>query len=118
MVEDALEAVMGAIWLDGGLEAARRFFRERFAAEIEAALAAGVEENSKGELQERMQRVWKTSPRYELVSETGPAHDRVFRVRVGRGEEPLGEGEGKTKQQAEMNAAQQALDRWVEPNGV
>ena len=117
VLADAVEAVIGALWLDGGAEAARKFFREGFSEEIEAAVEAGGDENPKGELQEWMQREWKASPRYELVEETGPAHERLFRVAVYREEERMGEGEGKSKRQAEMRAAQQALRCMEAKNG-
>ena len=111
VLADALEAVLGALWLDGGPEAVRRAFAEWFAAEIEAAVGAGGDDNPKGELQERMQRDRKENPRYEIIAENGPSHARHFRVAVFRGKEQLGEGEGASKREAEMNAARQALKR-------
>jgi len=111
VLADALEAVLGALWLDGGPAVVRRAFGEWFADEIAAAVDAGGDDNPKGELQERLQRDGKDSPRYEIVEESGPSHARHFRATVFRGEEPLGEGEGASKREAEMNAARQALKR-------
>jgi ribonuclease III len=109
VLADALEAVIGALWLDGGADAVRRLFQEAFAGEIAEAVEAGGDDNPKGDLQERMQQEWKTSPRYETLEESGPPHARHFRVAVYRGEECLGAGEGASKREAEMNAARQAL---------
>ena len=110
LLADALEAVVGALWTDGGPEAARQFFRRWFAEEIEEAEEAGGDDNPKGELQERIQRERKESPRYETAEENGPAHARRFRVRVWLGEEKPGEGEGASKREAERAAARQALE--------
>ena len=110
LLADALEAVLGALWRDGGAAAVRTVFAAWFADEIAAALAAGRDDNPKGELQERLQREGREPPRYEVVEETGPSHDLLFRVEVFQGMERLGKGEGTTKRQAEMNAARQALD--------
>ena len=110
LLADALEAVLGALWLDGGPGPVRNVFANGFADEIAEAIAAGGDDNPKGELQERMQRERKESPRYELVEESGPAHARHFKVAVFWGEERMGEGLGASKREAEMNAARCALD--------
>lgn len=115
LLADALEAVLGALWLDGGAAAVRPVFAEWFGDEIAAALAAGSDDNPKGELQERLQRNRRENPRYEVEEEIGLSHELVFKVAVFRGEERLGEGVGTTKRQAEMNAARQALERMTEP---
>lgn len=110
VLADALEAVLGALWLDGGPEPARQLFACWFADEIAGAVEAGGDDNPKGELQERMHRECKESPRYEVLTERGPSHARHFRVAVFRGEEQLGVGEGASKREAEMNAARAALE--------
>lgn len=111
LLADALEAVLGALWLDGGPGPVRTVFANWFFDEIAEALEAGADDNPKGELQERMQRERRENPRYEVVADTGPAHKLLFKAEVFRGTEILGRGEGSTKRQAEMNAARQALDR-------
>ena len=116
VLADALEAVIGAIWLDGGPEAVRSFFINAFAEEIEQALEAGDEDNPKGALQYRMQRECKENPRYEVMEESGPAHLRHFRVAVFRGDDRLGEGTGVSKREAEMHAAREALGS-MDPQG-
>ena len=109
LLADALEAVLGALWTDGGPGPVRNMFANWFADEIAEAVEAGGDDNPKGDLQERMQRERKESPRYEVVEESGPPHARHFKVAVFRGEEKLGEGEGASKRTAEMVAARNAL---------
>ncbi|HAL92241.1 MAG TPA: ribonuclease III [Verrucomicrobia bacterium] len=111
LLADALEAVLGALWLDGGVDRVRQVFAAWFADEIAAAVEAGGDDNPKGDLQERLQRERQKSPRYEVVEEQGPSHARHFKVAVFLGEEWLGEGEGASKREAEMAAARQALAR-------
>jgi ribonuclease III len=111
LLADALEALLGALWLDGGPEPVRQVFSRWFADEIAEAVAAGGDDNPKGELQERMQREHKEGLRYEVMEERGPAHARHFRVAVFRGGEQLGAGEGASKRTAEMNAARHALEQ-------
>jgi len=112
LLADALEALLGALWLDGGADPVRAFFAEWFADEIAAALAAGGDDNPKGELQERLQRAGQAAPRYVVVAESGPAHARHFQVDVFAGETQLGTGTGASKREAEMHAARIALDAW------
>jgi ribonuclease-3 len=110
-LSDTLEAVIGAIYLDGGLESARRFilrlFREAFG-ELEAIPNL---ENPKGELQEFLQAGTAEAPNYEQISVTGPDHDRLFECAVFHRGIELGRGRGKSKKQAESAAARAALQR-------
>jgi len=110
LLADAMEAVLGAVWMDGGLEPVRRLFQRCFKDEIAEAVAAGGDDNPKGDLQERLQRTGGESPRYEVTEESGPAHQRHFKVRVLHGDETLGEGEGDSKREAESGAARAALE--------
>ncbi len=114
LLADGLEAVFGALWLDGGTGAVRPAFEKWFADELDEALAAGGDDNPKGELQERLQRQQQASPRYELIQESGPAHARHFQVDVWLGKDRLGTGEGTSKREAETQAARDALRR-LEP---
>ena len=75
------------------------------------AVEAGGDDNPKGDLQERLQQEWKESPRYELIEESGPPHARHFTVAVFRGNSRLGEGQGASKREAEIQAARCALAR-------
>lgn len=114
ILADTLEAVIGAIWLDGGVDPVRRMFAGGFAEAIAEAVAAGSDDNPKGELQERLQQAGRESPRYEMEAESGPPHRRRFRVAVFCRDQRLGEGEGASKREAEVAAARQALVEWIQ----
>ena len=108
---DAFESLLGAIFLDGGLDAAREFILRDFAADFaELALPAGIE-NPKGELQELMQSKSPTAPVYELISAEGPDHSRHFICSVIHEGEELARGSGKSKRAAESDAAFVALKK-------
>ena len=106
---DAFEALLGAIFLDGGFDAARDLILREFAADIEElALPAGIE-NPKGELQELLQSKSPNAPVYELISAEGPDHDRSFVCAVLHEGTELARGVGKSKKNAESDAALAAL---------
>jgi len=106
---DAYEAVVAALHLDGGFEAARRFVERDFA----AAIAAGPLEtivDHKSPLQELLQSRGQGVPEYAVVSETGPSHRRLFRVECRVAGRAVSVGEGSTKKQAQQEAARRALE--------
>lgn len=107
---DAYEALVGAIYLDGGFEAARVFILQQME-EVFADLAHQPQEiNPKGFLQEILQSIKPNAPKYELLSQTGPDHSKRFACRVVWNGIELGKGEGLSKKEAEVAAAQVALD--------
>lgn len=107
---DAFEAVVGAIYLDGGFEASRIFLLRQME-EVFADLASQPEEiNPKGILQESLQSISPTAPAYELLSQTGPEHSKRFVCRVVWNGMDLGRGEGHSKKEAQVAAAKVALD--------
>jgi ribonuclease-3 len=106
---DAFESLMGAIFLDGGFEAAREFVLREFATDFdELTLSAGIE-NPKGELQEWLQAKSPVPPVYLLISAEGPDHDRNFICAVQHDGVELARGSGKSKKAAESDAALAAL---------
>ena len=106
---DTYEAVLGAIFLDGGFNAAREFVVRRFQSTFTGLSATPLMENPKGELQELLQASSVEAPRYHVVSATGPDHDRVFECTVHHGGRELARGLGKSKKSAESEAASAAL---------
>ena len=110
-LEDALEALVAALYLDGGLDAARDFVSRIFAEELANPDSIPAIDNPKGELQERLQGGTGVSPTYELLSASGPAHDLKFEVAVLQAGKELGRGTGGSKKEAESRAASAALDR-------
>lgn len=108
---DAFEALLGAIFLDGGFGAAREFVLREFAPGFGKSNALPLMENPKGELQEFLQARSPLAPEYRTVSVTGPDHDRVFEVVVRHEGRELARGSGKSKKAAESDAAVAALKK-------
>ncbi len=109
-LEDSLEAVFGAVYLDGGFEAARDCILRAYGDIQEATERALSRDNPKGKLQEWVQaRDPNQPPIYELVEESGPPHDKRFTVEVSLFGKVSGEGKGRSKKEAEENAARAAL---------
>jgi ribonuclease-3 len=111
MLSDALEALIGAIYLDKGLEICNRFIQKNI---LEPALKKGehlVDENYKSQLLEFAQAEKLDIPVYQIISEEGPHHDKTFTAEVIIEGKVLGEGKGKSKKEAEQNAAKEALKR-------
>lgn len=106
ILSDALEAVIGAIYLDGGFEAAKRFVERFILTDIEHKKLFF---DSKTLLQEIVQAQYEETLHYELLGEEGPDHNKQFRVEARIGERAVGEGRGRTKKAAEQEAAYQAL---------
>jgi len=108
---DAYEALVGAIFLDGGFEAARQFILREFQAGVDQLNVIPILENPKGELQEFLQARSPEAPLYHVVSATGPDHDRVFECTVQHAGVELARGSGKSKKSAESEAALAALKK-------
>jgi ribonuclease-3 len=106
---DALESVLGAIYLDGGLETARAFVHRIMEDELIAIAAQPTEVNPKGELQEILQGATSEAPTYEIISSGGPDHKRQFEAVVRWRGLTLGRGLGVRKKEAEIAAARDAL---------
>ncbi|MGA2800841.1 MAG: ribonuclease III [Verrucomicrobiota bacterium] len=115
---DAFEALMGAIFLDGGFDAAREFILREFGAAFgELGELPGIE-NPKGELQELLQARSPEAPEYHVASVAGPDHDRVFECTVQHEGVELARGSGKSKKAAESDAALAALKKLREETKV
>lgn len=108
---DTYESLLGAIFLDGGFEAARDFILRQFQEAFGGLKVIPILENPKGELQELLQAVSPEAPHYHVVSATGPDHDRIFECTVDHAGAELARGRGKSKKDAESEAALAALTR-------
>ena len=108
---DAYEAVVGAIFMDGGYNVAREFILREFGAAFGSLDVIPILENPKGELQELLQARSPEAPQYHVVSTTGPDHDRVFECTVHHAGAELARGSGKSKKTAESEAALAALKK-------
>jgi len=114
VLEDAFEALVAAVFLDGGSPEARKMIRRFFTAAVEEKMLGfsddGLFSDYKSRLQIELQRKGAVEIRYVLLEESGPDHDKWFRISVKSGGRVLGTGEGKTKKDAEKMAAKMALE--------
>lgn len=110
LLADALEAVLGAIYLEGGYDLASRLIRDLYRPHLEAGeTVSGPALDSKTDLQEYCQACLKITPTYEVIREEGPAHQKVFYVKVRIGNQVFGQGKGHSKKTAEQQAAERAM---------
>ncbi len=109
ILADAFEAVIGALYLDGGLPPSRKFVEHHLLDGMDKILAIDDYKNYKSIMQEHAQRKLGSRPRYRVVSAKGPEHERTFYVEVRLGGRALGRGEGRNKKEAEQMAARHAL---------
>ncbi|MCS6911279.1 MAG: putative dsRNA-binding protein, partial [Anaerolineales bacterium] len=111
MLSDTFEAVIGAYYLDSGLQAVREFVEPLFAPLLEQVIRDDADVDNKSLLQEWAQAERRQMPRYQVVAESGPDHERTFIVQVSLGDEVVGQGEGRSKRAAEQAAAADARRR-------
>jgi ribonuclease-3 len=111
LLANVFEAAIGAIYLDGGIEEARRFILTNLACQIEVLQKSRHKKNYKSTLQEFLQKDYSLTPSYRVISEEGPEHDKSFEVAVFVGTKEYGRARGRTKREAEQNAAIAALER-------
>jgi len=111
ILADTLEAVIGAIYLDQGINAVQNFVREKFTFLIEEITKKGELKDAKSVLQEKLQAESKQTPIYKTLKEKGPDHDKIFTIGVYTQGKLLAKGRGKSKQMAEEEAAKTALAR-------
>lgn len=111
---DALEAIIGAIYLDQGMDAAKDFVLKNFQELIDEKASLGEFGDPKTRLQELVMAKYGNIPRYRTIDEYGPVHDRNFVVRVFINDESWGQGVGKSKKKAEQEAAKKALAKFTE----
>ncbi|TDU66145.1 ribonuclease-3 [Prosthecobacter fusiformis] len=107
---DVLEAVAGAIYLDGGIAEAQRFARFLFSEDLEKLLVNPGDQNPKGQLQEIIQSVGPMPPQYEILGQSGPDHAKSFEASVNWMGAVLGTGSGNSKKEAETASAKAALE--------
>jgi len=115
ILANAMEALIGAIYLDQGYEAARKFIAHFILVKLTAIIKGGSYRDSKSVLQEEAQERLGVTPTYEVIEEWGPDHARNFRIGVFLGKDQAGIGEGPSKQDAQQRAAQDALQnkKWA-----
>lgn len=109
ILADTYEAFIGALFLDRGYEFAKDFIEKTLLIHTDEIIEAGKYKDAKSTVQEKAQDVVGVTPNYKVVSESGPDHDKKFVIAIYFGAEKVAEGEGKSKQEAETDAAKNAL---------
>ncbi|MBI4836471.1 MAG: ribonuclease III [Candidatus Abawacabacteria bacterium] len=109
LLANALEAIIGAVYLDQGLEIARAFVITIIIPTLQEIVEQKRHIDAKSLFQEKSQAILSITPQYKLQSESGPAHDRLFVMAVYHGDDMIATGQGQSKQQAEQAAARNAL---------
>ena len=115
VVGSALEAVLGAVYLDRGLPATTKLIKRLFAAQIEGVETGQMSVDYKSLLQEYVLRYFRATPDYRVFGESGPGHKRRFQVSVGWRGKVYGQGSGPSKKSASQDAARVALEHMLAP---
>jgi ribonuclease-3 len=110
ILADTMEAVLGALYLDAGFDKTKEIIHRLFLPLLKRIDAGKPSNDYKSQLQEYTQEIYKARPEYVLVEESGPAHDKAFRVALLLQGETIAEGEGKSKKEAEQEAAGKAFE--------
>lgn len=109
ILANTFEAILGALYLDAGFEKCQEFVKQNLLVKLEDIVEYRLDIDPKSKLQEFAQEKFKYTPNYQLVSETGPDHEKVFTMEVIIEDKPIATGEGNSKQEAEQTAAEAAL---------
>lgn len=110
ILANTFEAIIGAIYIDIGYDAASGIIHQMLVPNLEAIIAQSSWRDAKSYVQEKSQEIYSETPQYKLVSSEGPDHDKKFVMAIYFGEKKIAEGEGNSKQAAQQSAAQAAID--------
>lgn len=115
ILADAYEAFVGALYLDQGYESTKEFIARTLLFKTEEIIRKGLYKDAKSFVQEKSQELFGVTPSYRVLREEGPDHDKIFNIGIYFNDERIAEGEGKSKQEAETNAARNALQSkgWI-----
>lgn len=112
LLANMIEAIIGAIYLDQGYDTAAKFIDQNINSKLELILKTGSHIDAKSHFQEVTQEREGITPHYEVVSETGPDHDKTFEIAVYVRDKLWGKGTGNSKQSAQQSAARDALEKY------
>jgi ribonuclease-3 len=117
ILANTIEALIGAIYLDQGYDMAKDFISKNILCLIDEVVGKGLWQDAKSLFQEKAQDFYGITPNYKVIKEIGPDHEKQFRVGVFLGDTLMGEGEGRSKQDAEQMAAKKVLaeHEWKKP---
>jgi ribonuclease-3 len=110
ILANAFESVIGAIYLDGGYTAAKKFINKTVTVRLDDVIRRGLHVDAKSLLQEKVQASLKVTPTYKVLSSEGPDHKKMFTIGVYFGEKLIAQGTGPSKQDGEVEAARAALE--------
>lgn len=115
ILADAYEAFVGALYLDQGYESTKQFIEKTLLGKTDDIIRKGLYKDAKSFVQEKAQEKYSVTPSYRVLSEEGPDHDKLFCIGIYFGDDKIAEGTGKSKQEAETQAARNALTakEWV-----
>ncbi|MBI2052518.1 MAG: ribonuclease III [Candidatus Sungbacteria bacterium] len=111
ILANAMEAIIGSIYLDQGFEAADGFVKRNILSGLENIIKNKLYKDAKSLFQEESQEKFGLTPGYRVLNESGPDHDKIFEVGVFLGDDLAGSGSGPSKQEAEQKAAEDALNK-------
>lgn len=111
IMADTFEALVGAIYLDGGYDLCKEFIRKNLIVKLPEIIELELYKDSKSRLQEESQSIEKSTPVYKIVKESGPDHRKIFTVEVMINGKNISQGQGFSKHEAEENAAKKALEK-------
>jgi len=117
ILADAMEAIIGSIYLDGGIKAVEAFIDKHLHENYIKAIGGTLLCDYKTKLQEEVQKNTSINIQYSVIHEKGPDHNKVFTSAVLINGNSMGKGNGKTKKEAEQNAAKNALEKWLNLHG-
>ena len=109
ILANAVEALIGAIYLDQGKRVVEKFIKERFILKLDNILANELYLDPKSKFQEKSQEQFSVTPHYKVLSESGPDHDKIFEVGLYLSDELISRGQGSSKQEAQIKAAAKGL---------
>jgi ribonuclease-3 len=112
ILANTFEALLGAIYLDQGVEVARNFITTHLIPKIDLIVQERLDIDSKSKLQEICQEKFNITPSYELISSSGPDHAKIFIMGLKIDRHIVAQGQGRNKQEAEQNAAEKAIQEW------
>jgi ribonuclease-3 len=115
ILANAFEALIGAIYLERGYDDANTFIQKHITSKLDLILSEGTWRDPKSHLQEVMQRKDGVTPRYVVLEEVGPDHDKIFTLGVYSGDRLVSKGSGHSKQDAQQEAAKAALEGYEKP---
>ena len=111
ILANAVEALIGAIYLDQGIEKSTVFIRDNIISKLDNILANQLYLDPKSKFQEKAQELYKTTPHYKVLNESGPDHAKIFEVGLYLGDEIVAKGQGESKQEAQVAAADKGLKK-------